>query len=421
MDKFVIHGGKPLTGTLKVSGAKNASLPLMAAALLAPGIHKIHNIPDLRDVRTMAHLLRIIGARVDLNGHTLVIDSRNCSYYEAPYELVKTMRASVYVLGPLLARFGQARVSLPGGCAWGPRPVDLHILGMQRLGAKINLEDGYIQAESKKLHGARITFPIASVGATGNVMMAAVLAEGKTILENAAREPEIVALAEYLNAMGAQVTGLGTDQIEIEGVPKLHPVEFENIPDRIEAGTFLCAVAISGGDVTLQDLNTAHLGATLEALQRAGFELEIGKNSVRINATKPARPVDLSTAPFPGFPTDMQAQWIALMSLAQGSSAITDTIYADRFTHVAELQRLGADIRVEGNTALVHGVARLKGAPVMSTDLRASACLILAGLAAKGRTDLSRIYHIDRGYERIEEKLRSLGADIIREDEPMVT
>jgi UDP-N-acetylglucosamine 1-carboxyvinyltransferase len=421
MDKFVIHGGKSLNGALKISGAKNASLPLMAAALLASGIHKIHNVPDLRDVRTMAHLLRVIGARVDLANNTLDIDTRDASYYEAPYELVKTMRASIYVLGPLLARFGRARVSLPGGCAWGPRPVDLHLLGMQRLGAQIDLEDGYIVARADELRGARITFPIASVGATGNVMMAAALAKGRTVIENAAREPEIVALAEHLNAMGGQVSGLGTDQIEIEGVKELKPSEFVNIPDRIEAGTFLVAVALAGGDVTLQNLNPAHLGATLDALQRAGFTLEIGENSIRLKAEGRARPVDLRTAPFPGFPTDMQAQWIALMSLASGSATITDTIYADRFTHVAELQRLGADIRVEGNTAVVRGVDHLQGAPVMSTDLRASASLILAGLAAQGRTDLSRVYHIDRGYERIELKLRSLGADIIREDEPMVT
>jgi UDP-N-acetylglucosamine 1-carboxyvinyltransferase len=421
MDKFVIHGGKPLNGTLKISGAKNASLPLMAAALLAPGVHRIHNVPDLRDVSTMAHLLRIIGARVELHEHTMTIDSRDCSFYEAPYELVKTMRASVYVLGPLLARFGRARVSLPGGCAWGPRPVDLHILGMQRLGAQINLQDGYIEARAKELVGARITFPVASVGATGNVMMAAAMAKGKTIIEKAAREPEIVALAEYINAMGGRITGLGTDQIEIEGVSELKPVEFENIPDRIEAGTFLCAVALTGGEVTLTNLKSAHIGAVFDSLERAGFNLTVSPEKVSIQAKGRALPVDLRTAPFPGFPTDMQAQWISLMSLAAGSSGITDTIYTDRFTHVAELQRLGADIRVEGNTALVRGVDHLKGAPVMSTDLRASASLILAGLAAQGRTDLSRVYHIDRGYERIEEKLRSLGADISREDEPIVT
>jgi len=421
MDKFVIHGGNRLKGTLAISGAKNASLPLMAAALLAPGIHRIRNVPELRDVRTMAHLLRIIGARVELADHVLTLDTTSCSYYEAPYELVKTMRASVYVLGPLLARFGQARVSLPGGCAWGPRPVDLHIMGMQELGAQIELDQGYIVAKAKKLTGAKIAFPTPSVGATGNVMMAAALAQGTTLLENAAREPEIVALGEQINAMGGHIGGLGTDRIEIEGVASLKAVEFENIPDRIEAGTLLGAVALAGGDVELTNLRTDHIGAILHALERAGFELRSSAHSVHFCADGRARPVDIRTAPFPGFPTDMQAQWIALMSLANGSCAITDTIYTDRFTHVAELQRLGADVRVEGNTALVRGVERLKGAQVMSTDLRASASLILAGLAAEGRTDLSRVYHIDRGYERIEQRLRSIGADIRREDEPMMT
>ncbi len=421
MDKFVIHGGQRLKGALAISGAKNAALPLMAAALLAEGVHRIHNVPELRDVHTMAHLLRIIGARVDFADHVLTIETKNCSYFEAPYELVKTMRASVYVLGPLLARFGQARVSLPGGCAWGPRPVDLHLLGMQRLGAEVNLDNGYIVARAKQLRGAMISFATPSVGATGNIMMAAVLAKGTTVIENAAREPEIVALAEYLNAMGGRISGIGTDRLEIEGVTELQPVEFDNIPDRIEAGTLLCAVAITGGEVKLTNLRIDHIGAILDALSRAGFQIKAGEGAVLIRSEDSPQPVDLRTAPFPGFPTDMQAQWIALMSLAKGSSAITDTIYTDRFMHVAELRRLGADILLEGNTALVRGVERLKGAPVMSTDLRASASLILAGLAAEGRTDLSRVYHIDRGYERIEERLRSLGADIQREDEPMQT
>lgn len=396
-------------------------MPLMAAALLAPGVHKINNVPQLKDVRTMAHLLRVIGARVELQEGSLLIDSSDCTYWEAPYELVKTMRASVYVLGPLLARFKKARVSLPGGCAWGPRPVDLHLMGMQRLGAEINLEEGYIVAKAQKLKGAKIIFPNPSVGATGNVMMAASLAQGTTVIQNAACEPEIVTLAYYINAMGGKVSGMGTDVIEIEGVKQLRPVEFDNIPDRIEAGTFLCAVALTGGEVTLENLKSDHLGAILDALETAGFPLEVKSDSVRIKADGRARAVDVRTASFPGFPTDMQAQWIAVMSLAGGSSSITDTIYPDRFTHVAELRRLGADVRVEGNTALVRGVDRLKGAQVMSTDLRASASLILAGMAAEGRTDLSRVYHIDRGYERIEEKLRSLGAEINREDEPMQT
>ncbi|TKJ41656.1 UDP-N-acetylglucosamine 1-carboxyvinyltransferase [candidate division LCP-89 bacterium B3_LCP] len=424
MDKFVIEGGKPLKGTLPVSGAKNASLPLMAAAILAPGIHTIENVPRLRDVRTMAHLLRIIGARIDFEDGpssvpSLVIDTSDCSFCEAPYELVKTMRASIYVLGPLLARFGKVRVSLPGGCAWGPRPVDLHIMGMEKLGAQIEFEDGYIVASAEKLRGDTISFPIRSVGATGNVMMAACLAEGTTILQNAACEPEIVALAQFINAMGGHVKQAGSDQIVIEGVDQLHPAKFQNIPDRIEAGTFLSAVATTGGDVTLTNLRSDHLSVVLDGLERAGFSLEIQDTSVKIQSEGRAYPVDMKTAPYPGFPTDMQAQWIALMSLADGSCTMTDTIYTNRFTHVAELQRLGADIRVEGNTALIRGVEQLKGAPVMSTDIRASASLIIAGLAAEGRTDLSRVYHIDRGYERIEEKLRLIGADIRREDEPL--
>lgn len=424
MDKFIIHGGQRLTGTLDISGAKNASLPLMAASILAPGTHCIRNVPQLRDVRTMAHLLRVIGARVEFavensTEKVLNIDTRDCSFYEAPYELVKTMRASIYVLGPLLARFGKARVSMPGGCAWGPRPVDLHIMGFEQLGAKINIVGGYIEAEAGELRGAAIRFPISSVGATGNVMMASSLAKGTTVIHNAAREPEIIALAEFINAMGGEVRGAGSDVLEIDGMDELQPVEFENMPDRIEAGTLLCAVAMTGGEVTLNRLRSEHLSVVLDDLKRAGFSLEINDTSIRIQAEGKPKPVDICTAPYPGFPTDMQAQWIALMSLADGSSTITDTIYPDRFTHVAELRRLGADIHMERNAAFVKGVKKLRAAPVMSTDLRASASLILAGLAAEGRTDLSRVYHIDRGYERIEEKLRSLGAKIERVDEPM--
>jgi len=421
MDKFVIIGGKKLEGRLSISGAKNASLPLMAAALLAPGKHTITNVPELRDVRTMAHLLRITGAKVELDNHALDIDSEPCSYWEAPYELVKTMRASIYVLGPLLARFGKARVSLPGGCAWGPRPVDLHLMGMEKLGADLELSEGYINAEASRLHGAKIAFKIQSVGATGNIMMAAVTAKGTTLLQNAAAEPEIVALADYLNAMGAKIHGAGSDRIEIEGVDVLRPANFRNIPDRIEAGTFLVAAAITCSNLTFDNLRVDHIEAVLDALEQAGFTITVEDDSVSIGGNGKPKPVDLKTAPFPGFPTDMQAQWIALMSLAEGSCTITDTIYHDRFTHVAELKRLGADIQVEGNTAFVRGVKKLQGAQVMSTDLRASACLILAGLAAKGRTDLSRVYHIDRGYEKIEQRLRSIGAEIQREDEPMLT
>ncbi len=418
MDKIVIVGGKPLHGTVPVYGAKNAVLPIMAAALLASGKYEIDSVPDLRDVRTMAHLLRIIGAQVVQEDHKLTIDTQHCSFLEAPYELVKTMRASIYVLGPLLARFGRARVSLPGGCAWGPRPVDFHIKGMQKLGAEIDLDRGYIVARAKKLRGATITLDIPSVGATGNILMAATLAEGRTVIENAAREPEITALAEFLVQMGAQIEGIGTDRLVIDGVDELSPTNFQVIPDRIEAGTFLLAGAITGGEVTVTNVVPEHLRAVLTKLEDAGVELTEGEDWIRVRAPQRVKPVDVTTAVYPGFPTDMQAQWMALMSVADGSSVITDTIFLDRFTHVAELQRLGARIRMEGNSAHVTGVEKLQGAPVMSTDLRASACLILAGLAAEGRTDVSRVYHIDRGYERIEERLKPLGAEIWREEEP---
>ncbi len=418
MDKIVIVGGKPLRGRIPVYGAKNAVLPIMAATLLASGKYEIDAVPVLRDVRTMAHLLRIIGAQVVQDGHKLTIDTQHCSFLEAPYELVKTMRASIYVLGPLVARFGRARVSLPGGCAWGPRPVDFHIKGMQKLGAEIDLDRGYIVARAEKLRGSTITLDIPSVGATGNILMAATLAEGRTVIENAAREPEITALAQFLVQMGAEIEGIGTDRLVIHGVDELRPTDFRVIPDRIEAGTFLLAGAITGGDVTVTNVVPEHLRAVLTKLEDAGVELVEGKDWIQIRAPERVKPVDVTTAVYPGFPTDMQAQWMALMSVADGSSVITDTIFLDRFTHVAELQRLGARIRMEGNSAHVTGVEKLQGAPVMSTDLRASACLILAGLAAEGRTDVSRVYHIDRGYERIEERLKLLGADIWREEEP---
>jgi len=418
LDKIVIVGGKPLRGRIPVYGAKNAVLPIMAATLLASGKYEIDAVPVLRDVRTMAHLLRIIGAQVVQDGHKLTIDTQHCSFLEAPYELVKTMRASIYVLGPLVARFGRARVSLPGGCAWGPRPVDFHIKGMQKLGAEIDLDRGYIVARAEKLRGSTITLDIPSVGATGNILMAATLAEGRTVIENAAREPEITALAQFLVQMGAEIEGIGTDRLVIHGVDELRPTDFRVIPDRIEAGTFLLAGAITGGDVTVTNVVPEHLRAVLTKLEDAGVELVEGKDWIQIRAPERVKPVDVTTAVYPGFPTDMQAQWMALMSVADGSSVITDTIFLDRFTHVAELQRLGARIRMEGNSAHVTGVEKLQGAPVMSTDLRASACLILAGLAAEGRTDVSRVYHIDRGYERIEERLKLLGADIWREEEP---
>jgi UDP-N-acetylglucosamine 1-carboxyvinyltransferase len=414
LDKFVIKGGKRLSGTIKVSGSKNAALPLMTATLLAPGKFELNNTPNLTDIKTMSRVLKVIGAEVEQQEHEIIIDSTKCKSPEVPYELMKTMRASIYALGPLLARFGEAKVSLPGGCAWGPRPVDLHLKGMEKLGAKIELDGGYIFASAKKLKGAYINLDVSSVGATGNIIMAGVLAEGKTIIENSAREPEITELARFLNKMGAKIEGIGTDTIEIEGVTSLHPANETVIPDRIEAGTFLIASAITGGELKLENCFSRHLLAVITKLEEAGITVMNDESTITIKSNSEIKPVDVVTAIYPGFPTDMQAQWIALMSLANGSSRITDTIYFDRFTHVPELNRLGANIELDKNTAIVRGVKRLKSAPVMSTDLRASASLILAGLAAKGTTEVLRVYHIDRGYERIEEKLKQIGADIIR-------
>jgi UDP-N-acetylglucosamine 1-carboxyvinyltransferase len=420
LDKIVVNGGKQLKGTVRVSGAKNAVLPIMAATLLADGEFRITNVPDLRDVKTMAHLLRIIGARVDFAGNTLRIDTSNCSFFEAPYELVKTMRASVYVLGPLLARFGNARVSLPGGCALGARPVDLHIKGLQKLGARIELNKGYIHASSASLRGGPISFDVSSVGATGNILMAAVLAEGTTTINNAAREPDITALSDFLTLMGADISGTGTDQLVIKGVKKLHPVDFEVVPDRIETGTFLIAAAITGGEVVVEKADVKNSTNLLAKLRDAGIYIEKERDSIYCRGSERSKPVNITTAPYPGFPTDLQAQWMSLMCVADGNSVITDTVFFDRFTHVAELQRLGANIRLDKNTAVVQGVENLDGAEVMSTDLRASACLILAGLRAAGRTDVHRVYHIDRGYERIEKKLSRLGADIRREEDNII-
>jgi len=417
LDKFIIEGGRPLQGEVKISGAKNAALPIMAATLLAPGRYQIHNIPILRDIRTMAHLLRIIGAKVELIDHSLYIDTTLADFPEAPYELVKTMRASIYVLGPLLARFKKAKVSLPGGCAWGPRPVDLHIKGMKKLGAQVNLENGYIIASCNTLRGSHIYLDIASVGATGNIMMAAALAEGETVIENAASEPEIVDLGNFLQKMGARIQGLGTRFIQIEGVPGLRPADYTIIPDRIEASTFLAAGLITGGELTITHCQPNQMIEVLEKLVETGADLKIENTRIHITSSNGIEPVNVTTAVYPGFPTDMQAQWIALMTLAKGSSVITDTIFPDRFTHVPELMRLGADIVMKNNSAFVRGVRQLKGAPVMSTDLRASASLVLAALAAKGLSEVHRVYHIDRGYEKIEEKLRQVGAKIERVDD----
>jgi UDP-N-acetylglucosamine 1-carboxyvinyltransferase len=414
MDKFIIRGGKKLRGTVNVSGSKNAALALMPATILASGKYEFANTPELRDVATMSKLLQWMGVDVRRNSHGLSINTFRVNKFEAPYEHVKKMRASIYVLGPLVARYGQAKVSLPGGCAWGPRPVNLHIEGIRRLGAQIDLDSGYIVAKARRLKAAKIAFDVSSVGATGNVMMAAVLAKGTSLIENAAMEPEIEALARFLVRMGGKIDGIGTNRLEIEGVDALHPADETMIPDRIEAGTFLIACAIAGGAITVKRCNPVHMTALLQKLEEAGAGLEVGKDSVEITAPRRIRPVDVATAIYPGFPTDMQAQWIALMTLAEGSCVVADSIYFDRFKHVPELIRLGADIRLIENTAVVTGVKKLTGAKVMSTDLRASASLILAGLASKGPTEVLRVYHIDRGYEAIEKKLQGVGADIKR-------
>ena len=415
MDKIFIEGQKTLSGSVQISGAKNAVLPIMTAALMAEGRSVLTRVPDLRDTRTMIRLMEIVGATCSFENGRLVIDGSTVNNPEAPYDLVKTMRASFYVLGPLLARFGVVKVSLPGGCAWGPRPVDFHLKGLEKLGAKITLESGYIIAEAKRLQGTKINFEFPSVGATGNIAMAAATAEGTTIIENAAREPEIVQLCEYLNTMGACIRGIGTTRLTIDGVETLHSADIDVIPDRIEAGTFLAAGALLG-EITLNGVIPEHLDSVILNFKEAGCNVSTTSNSVTIAQADKIKPVDMTTAVYPGFPTDLQAQWVALMTLAKGSSMITDTVYHDRFSHVPELNRFGANIKVENNTAFVRGVDALVGAPVMSTDIRASASLIVAGLAAKGRTEVSRVYHIDRGYEQIEEKFRSLGANIWRKN-----
>jgi UDP-N-acetylglucosamine 1-carboxyvinyltransferase len=417
MQKIVIIGGNRLTGKIDVAGSKNATLPAMAATILAPGRSVITNVPRLRDVITMKQMLEVLGAKVSFDGTRLYIDTTNCDSYEAPYELVKTMRASVYVLGPLLARFKRAKVSLPGGCAWGPRPVDLHIKSMEELDARVSIDHGYIVAETEGLRGANIHFDISSVGATGNAMMAACMAKGKTVLHNAACEPEIEALGIFLNKMGARISGAGTQIVEIEGVESLKPAETAVIPDRIEAGTYMAAAAITGGHVRIASANPGHLTSVISKLKECGVEIAQEDTEIVVSASARPDPVTISTAPHPGFPTDMQAQMMALMCIARGTSVFVENIYRDRFTHVSELKRMNADIKVEGNVATVNGRKNLSAAQVMATDLRASAALILAGLVAEGKTEVSRIYHIDRGYEAIEKKLSLLGAQVWREDE----
>ena len=414
MDKLIIKGGKALKGEVRVSGSKNAALPIFVSTILNSGMNEISNVPFLRDINTTIKVLESLGARVEGNGNVVRIDSSGINSHEATYDLVKTMRASVLVLGPLLARFGQARVSLPGGCAIGARPINLHLKGLQALGAEITLEHGYVDAKAKQLVGARINFDVSTVGGTEHLMMAAAIAKGESVLENAAREPEIVDLANILIQMGAKIEGAGTDTIRIQGVSSLSPTNYEVMPDRIEAGTFMIAGAITGGDIKITNMKLEHLDALVFKLQDAGVEITSRDNVVRVKGPGKIRSVNIKTRPYPGFPTDMQAQFMALMCIAEGASVISENIFENRFMHVSELLRFGADIIVEGNAATVKGVSQLSGAPVMATDLRASASLILAGLAADGTSEVSRIYHLDRGYESIEKKLAGLGADIVR-------
>ncbi len=425
MDRIYIRGGRPLTGKIHICGAKNAALPLMAASLLTDGTLVLSNLPHLADISTMANLLAELGVEITMNGgppgkgnsgRVLGLTAETTSATTAPYDLVRKMRASVLVLGPLLARRGRARVSLPGGCAIGTRPVDLHLKALTALGAKIGIDEGYIEATaSKGLKGAHILFPMVTVGGTENALMAAVLAEGETVLTNAAREPEVADLARCLVAMGAEIEGIGTDTLRIRGVEHLSGTKYAVVPDRIETGTYAVAAAITGGDVELVGAPLELIGAVADTLTKAGAEVCETPGGLRVARTGvPLKGVDVTTEPFPGFPTDMQAQLMALMAVAEGASEITETIFENRFTHVPELCRMGADITVHGGSAIVQGVPGLSGAPVMATDLRASVSLVLAGLAAEGETEITRVYHLDRGYERLEEKLSACGADVKR-------
>jgi UDP-N-acetylglucosamine 1-carboxyvinyltransferase len=413
--RLILEGGVPLRGEVRISAAKNAALPLLAASLLSAEPIELEHMPRLADVVTMRALLQGLGTEFEERDRRTVARTSTLRSVEAPYELVSTMRASVLVLGPLLARAGQARVSLPGGCAIGTRPIDLHLKGLERLGAEVTLSEGYVEARAARLKGARIVFDLVTVTGTENLMMAATLAEGTTVLENAAREPEIPDLARLLTAMGARIHGAGTERIEIHGVPDLGGARHRIIPDRVETGTFLVAGAITRGDLTVRDVVPAHLGAVLDKLEATGARLEVGTDRIRIRAEGRPRPTDVVTNPYPGFATDMQAQMMALLGLAEGSSVITETIFENRLQQAAELRRLGAQIEVEGTRAVIRGVRAYQGARVMATDLRASAALVLAGLAASGTTEVSRVYHLDRGYEGMEQKLAAVGAQIRRE------
>jgi UDP-N-acetylglucosamine 1-carboxyvinyltransferase len=413
VDKFVVQGGKTLQGDVHISGAKNAALPILASALLAPGTSTFHNIPDLVDIKTIKKLLINLGLEIEGN-ETVHINAEKITNCEAPYDLVKTMRASVLVLGPLVARRGVARVSLPGGCAIGARPVNLHIKALQDLGAHVELNNGYVEARAKKLKGANIYFDISTVTGTENIMMAAVLAEGKTVLNNAACEPEVVNLADVLTGMGAKISGAGTDVITIEGVTSLKPTEASIIPDRIEAGTFMIAAGMTHSEINILGCDSSHLEALINKLRDTGMKIVPIKGGLKVSCGKKINSVDVKTLPYPGFATDLQAQMMAYMSIGGGLSVINETVFENRFMHVSELMRMGADIVIQGNSAIVRGVPKLYGAQTMATDLRASASLLLAALAAQGTTEISRVYHIDRGYQGIEKKFSALGADIKR-------
>ncbi|MBI4211517.1 MAG: UDP-N-acetylglucosamine 1-carboxyvinyltransferase [Deltaproteobacteria bacterium] len=414
MDKLIIHGGNPLHGEVQISGAKNAAQPLMTAALLAPGTSSFANIPNLRDIDTMLALLKHLGVTVSRENGTLHLSADNIRADDAPYDLVRTMRASVLVMGPLVGRLRHAKVSLPGGCAIGARPINLHLKALEQMGCTITLHDGYVEVDGTHLQGAHVVFDGVTVTGTENIMMAAVLAPGTTILDHAAREPEVVDLANFLTRMGANIKGAGTDRIEIQGVASLTPASYEVMPDRIEAGTFMIAAAITSGDITLRSCPIDALTLFTAKLREAGAIIDIDANKVRVRGPRRSKAVSITTAPQPGFATDLQAQFMALMTIAEGTSTITETIFENRFMHVPELHRLGANITIDGSLAIVRGIPQLTGAPVMATDLRASASLVLAGLAAHGTTELRRIYHLDRGYEAMEQKLKRLGANIER-------
>jgi UDP-N-acetylglucosamine 1-carboxyvinyltransferase len=414
-EKLIILGGKKLQGTVRIDGAKNSALSIMAATLLTKDVCILRNVPRLTDIDTMAAVIRKLGVKVEWKeDNNLYIDSDNFNNYEAPYELVKMMRGSILVMGPLLARLKRAKISLPGGCAIGARPVDYHLKGFEALGAQVEVEKGYIEAKVDKLKGDDIYLDFPSLGATENIMMAACLAEGTTTIENAAKDPEVVELGHFLNKMGAKVKGLGTDLIEIEGVKELHGIDYAIIPDRIEAGTYMIAAAITGGDVLIEKADPLLLKPLIVKLEEAGVQIKLEKNLIKVTGPDRVKAMDIKTLPFPGFPTDMQPQFMALSCVAKGTSVITETVFEKRFAHIGDLIRMGADIKVEGHSAIIKGVKELSAAPVMASDLRGGAALILAGLVAEGTTELSRIYHLDRGYVKLEEKLTSLGADIKR-------